>query len=163
MMKLIQRTSNGNYASLLAATISEYLEAREDLASVRGETRVFTLIKPLCAFYDIFVPSLEQEINEADWIKELRTDKKRQLQKSSATSFSNLQLTAYMCGAIDYMVEGDEINTMLESGKLEDCEKRFQRFDTLVSQKRITRVAADFLIQMWYVGYTRQKERFENK
>jgi hypothetical protein len=161
MMKLIQRATNGNYSYLLETTIKEYLEARESLHTVRGMVRAFTAMKSLCAFYDIFVPSLHQNADEADWIKELRTDKTRPMMSFSATQFSELQLSAYMSGGIDYMLESDAVGQMFETGTVTEYENYFRRF--LALEKHSKRLAADFLIKMWKLGYTHQKERFERK
>jgi len=151
-MQLIRRAANGNYSKLLEATIANYLVASDNLSTVRGQARAFVINTQLCAFYGVYVPSVEPLPDEEAWVLQLRNDKPVYVLHDCSAKFSELQLTAYMAGAIDFMLECPEAFG-------DQCE----RFFRLAETKAIKKEAAEFLIQMWGAGFGWAKKQFESR
>ncbi len=129
---------------MLEAAIAHYLEERDNLETVQGCAKTFVIAKQLCAFYDIPLPSIQPAFNEEDWVIELRN-------KIANRRFSELQLMAYMLGAIDYMLQTPGV-----------FDNPYERFMQLVKAKRINKQAAEFLAEIWAISSHQQKNRFEN-
>lgn len=152
IMQLLKRAANGNYSKLLEMTIEDYLELRKNLSPVRNAAKAFVVTKQLCAFYGIYVPTVTESPGEAAWVLRLRSNKPSyQVHPITANmSFSDLQLTAYMSGAVDYMLEINEAYG-----------HAYKRFNELHTNKVVNRSTAEFLAEMWAVGFNQQQQKFE--
>lgn len=141
-MQLFKRSSNGNYSKLLEITIQGYLESKDRLHTVRGLMKSVAITTQLSAFYSIEVPTAKKKEVEPSWISTLRDAKPKSMIKRDKETFTELELVVYSSGAIDYMLELPQVAEQL-------CEKYIQI---------VNRQLAEFLVELWIVGYTRQSE-----
>ena len=150
-MQLIKRAANGDYSKLLQTVISDYMEYKDNLQTVRGAARAFTVMKQLCDFYGIAVPSEYQQPEEDALFTLLRSQRPKLSLRESKPKFSEFDRLAYMNGCLDFMLEIPQ-----------DYERQFQVFHAPSLARTITRASVDFMLELWATGYERQKRRFNS-
>ena len=144
-MQLLKRSSNGNYSKLLEGNIQTYLKSKNRFQTVRGLIKAVIATTQLATFFDIEIPTRGKKENESSWISILRDAKPKTMRNNGI--FTELDLVAYLSGAIDCMLELPR-----------DYDLLYKEYTKMVDKQ-----SADFLILLQEIGYTRQLNQIQSK